>query len=58
MKTVSDHRREIESTLRTAGYKLVEKQSDTSDPFAWSLIAQKDGYEIRIQERAKSLCNG
>ena len=53
---MSSIRQTIRRALIDAGYKLVEQQSDTSDPFAWSLIAEKDGYEIRIQERAKSLC--
>jgi hypothetical protein len=45
------HRKNIESELRASGYTIVSMQSETSDPFAWELIARKDEYEITIRER-------
>lgn len=53
----SNPRRDIPDILRKAGYSIIRKDSDVSDPFAWSVVAEKDGYEIRIQERSKSLCD-
>lgn len=51
----SDARSRIRDALLKDGYKLVEQGSDVSDPFHWWVIARKDGYEIRCEERALAL---
>jgi hypothetical protein len=51
-------RRAIARLLVERGYTLVEQASDTSDPFAWELRAEKDGYAVRIREQSKDLIDG
>jgi hypothetical protein len=51
----TDFRCRILDELRGCGYQIVEQGSDVSDPFHWWVIASKDGYEIRIEERAGAL---
>jgi hypothetical protein len=51
-------RRVIARLLVEHGYAIVASASDTSDPFAWELRAEKDGYAVRIREQSKDLIDG
>lgn len=56
MKPVrTDPRCCLRDSLVANGYTIVESGSDVSDPFHWWVVARKDGYEIRCEERALAL---
>jgi len=48
----TDFRATVRRALLADGYTVTAAESDVSDPFAWSLTARKDGYEITVRERA------
>lgn len=52
---MSDPRKALMDSLRSTGYEIVESGSDISDPFHWWVVARKDEYEIRCEERALAL---
>jgi hypothetical protein len=45
----------ISHMLKAEGYHIVESSTCISDPFEWYIIAKKDEYEVRVQERCASL---
>jgi len=51
----ADFRSEIRKMLVKDGYTIVESGCSPADPFEWYIIAKKDEYEVRIQERCASL---
>jgi len=53
----TDARCRIADALQNDGYSLVEQGQDTADPFHWWIIARKGEYEIRVEERARTLCD-
>ena len=55
MSDSADFRSEIRKMLVKDGYTIVESGCSPADPFEWYIIAKKDEYEVRIQERCASL---
>ncbi len=43
----------IAETLLEEGYTIAEQQSDTADPFSWSITAHKGDYEIVVKEHLR-----
>jgi len=50
-----DFRKAVRKALIDDEYTIVESGCSPSDPFEWYIIAKKDEYEVRIQERCASL---
>ena len=55
MQMSDDFRKAVRKVLIDDGYTIVESGCSPSDPFEWYIIAKKDEYEVRIQERCASL---